>query len=384
MLSKHFKSEKGMALAVVLMVLAVLSILSVGALAMTQTENKLSLEEKESINSYAISKSGLEIVSKKLQKDPSQIAGLLIDDSSLTGTIGRGKFNVELSGALDSTLKLKSKGVIDYNTQYSFLELINLSDPSSLFKNAVYSNAALDLNKATVSGPLQSATTIFPPSTHKNSLTATPGDLNIYTEKAPMTWPLFNIPLCATGDPLTWIKDRGKESAELNKTNTRYENLFIDSSQTLTIKNTNPLVPLNLVVKNFTIKGTVKIKGKVNLFVTDTLWIQANADLINESDADANNLFIFLGKPDATDLIDGFNPNGTFHFQADVNMNGYIYGPAAFVQYKSEKAFFNGGIICNVFESNAKPTITYKAPTSNPGGLNGIINTLTKSKYTDQ
>lgn len=387
MFSKYLKNEKGMALAVVLMVLAVLSIISVGALTMAQAENKLSVEEKEDINSYALSKSGLEIVSKKLMADPTQIAGLLSAGTPITGTIGTGSFNVSLSGSINTGIKLTSQGSINGNTEITFLNLVNQSNPSGLFKNAVYSNAPLDLDKVNVSGPIQSAGSITAPAGYSSSL---------IHANTPIDYPTFEIP-----SPLVSKSDinlGNGSTTTITANNWSYNNITINNGGTLILGTTGSTTPINIVVDTLVSKGDVIVRSRVNLFVKDTLDIQTQGAVNSGAGGNPNKLYIFLGTPNTLnqddpwvsngthpeDLSDGFNPNGVFSTQAAQAIKAYLYGPAAYMSTDSGNVIIEGGVICNQFSGKNNSDVIFVAPTSDPGGLNGIINVINKSKYTDQ
>jgi hypothetical protein len=367
-MKSKYLNRKGMALVVVIMVIAVLSVLSVSALSVSTSENNFSINDKDSINSYAGAKTGLEVVANKIIENAATVGSLI--GTTVSFADSNYDFDVSVTGNANDVVKLLSQGTFKGNTQSLSLELKNESNPAIIFENTIYSNSSLDLDKMEVSGPLQSGGTITYPEPYAYDVIE---DTYVY-------YPPFIIPTPLTSKPSLGPTDFVGNEYSITANNYSYNTIEVDNGDTLILG--NGTTPINIVVDTLTVKGDIRVNSKVKLFVKNLIDIQADGTI---NFGDPNNLIIFLGTPDIISPIDsdGFEPNGKLDIQAKFTFNGYIYGPAAYVDAGSGNVDISGAIICDVFDDNNNATVHFYSVTPDETGLDGIIYNFVKLKYGD-
>ncbi|MCK8058901.1 MULTISPECIES: hypothetical protein [unclassified Fusibacter] len=383
---ESMSKNKGMVLVLVIIVLVVLSILSVSLLSLTLAETNLSLEVKDEINSYAIAKSGLEVVAKMLTDDPDQVTDLITNGTVLSGNLGSGTFEVVLSGSIDTTVELSSVGRVNGNTESLNLKLNVLDNPIDFLGNVIYSNEALDLENLNLEGPLQSGSTILAPADY---------DQAIVHENQKMTINPFTIPTPFTVETEITVKNGDFLTIDSNNIYYSSSDPLNQNDKSVTVNNGGTLYLgsegniTNIIMDNFEVKGEVIFLGQVRLFIKNSMVIQTSGSVnLHVKDAageetDPNDLFIFLGTPDPSDTVNLFNPDGRFESSAGQAMKGYIIGPASFVQINTDKTFIEGGIICDSFVGKSHPSVTYIPPNDDDFIFEDILIVMQKNKYTD-
>lgn len=336
------RNQKGYALLLIIMVVAVLMILGVELLSISYADAKNSIKQANQLKAHYIAQTGLDTTAKYIINNPTLITSALGNHSE---NMGDGNFSTNVAyknnGDISSPIVITSKGTVGTNSETIKLELVPQKLTSAYFNNVVYSETKLSVNGNTT-GPLQSRydITVYD---NKNK-DATSSYKDPITPNTPMALPevIFPIVPNKTLDKSTYtISDSG------------YYNAIDLNNKTLTF-NTNDTI-LKVVVDSFSTKGDIKIVGggTLYLYVKNTINLQT-PNLINDSNP--NSLVIFIG--------DG--GDGTFNLQANMNFYGFIYGPKATVRMQSAQSKITGAIVCNEFDyGNKNTTLTYAQMGSN-------------------
>ena len=339
------KKNKGYALVLVIVVMAVLTILGTTLLSLSLSETKLSVNQGKQLQASYIAQAGLDTVSKYIIDDPTKaVDGTKIASNSISG----GSFLTTIIGNNGSPIKLKSVGTLGTNTATLYLEMTPISNSSTIFNNVVYSPQNLDVSDGDIYGPLQSAGKITVNNKSTNSYTGSDGNIYPIKENTTMTLPPFIIPNLAAGSISNNV---------INKDG-QYDTISINGTLTFTPP---PNGILRVVVNSIDCKGDINVTdngGKVYLFVKDSVTMQT------PHSGSSINIVIFLGSYNddgSYHLNNGFS--GEFQTKGNGSFDGYIYGPKAKIDNNSHSTIY-GAIICDTF-SLSKFTVTYVPLNSN-------------------
>lgn len=363
----RFKRKKGMALVLVMFVMAVLMIIGSSMISVSSSETNNSFREENKLKAHYAAQAGLDAVAKYITNvnNPSLIVQNLITNTSitpLTGVIGDGSFSTTITGDPTTTIKITSVGTAANVTEIQSLEMFSQSvSASEIFKNVVYSKQSMDLSGLTIKGPLQSggAITRVPTNDSDGKLYKSTWNVN---ESTPMTTPQFIIPT---------LPRRTKPGDNNISLDGDYGTISVNN--TVITFNTPSNGILSVVVDNFSSKSDIVINGngKVYLYVKDSLSIQTPHTEGNL------NLIVFLGTPQ----INGtYSPAGTYNMKGNANFSGFLYGPAATINNNSHETF-EGAIVCDTFLLD--DTVTYVPIDGNVNLSNVFQSNLQKKLYSN-
>lgn len=335
----YTEKKKGMALIIVIMITAVLTILGASLLSFSMADYKHSIRETNMMKANYVALAGLDSAAKYAQSvalDSTKTLNL----ASRTGhtvVVGDGSYILTATqDAANDKYILESVGTVGNVTKKVKLELLSKDIDSGLFSNVVYSVQDLDLLGVNVDGPLQSAGDIVAP----------PGYTDPIHENEPMALPPVNWPL------FTSVTDLNIGNGSLTFNSDRsYRNLTSGPNGTMTVT-INGSANVNLVVDTMNIKGDIVVNGagtgKLFIYVKTSIWLQTPHGATSK-------IAVFV------------KDSGTFNVQAGSEFTGYVYAPNASVNMQSAHTTIYGAVICNAFSSSNNTVLQY-------GGIDPTFN----------
>lgn len=348
--------KDGVALAIVLIITAALSVLGVGILSLSLAETKQVAYQNKKMQAYYLAKSGADIVSGYIIENPSQSSVTALvgsGKSSQNNQLGNGSFDVQVTSAGGyGQVIVEAKGYVGDidNTVKVYMSRLKMSE---IVDKAIYSNKALDIkNMIVTNGDIQSGENItFTP----------PGSHNEFTGKDfPYSPRIMEIDWGASTAGLPVLASLPADriinnSCELPGT------ISLGNGQSLTFNTSN--VDMVVLAHNLSIKESLIINGtgRVFLYVDGTMTVKTNGDI---NTAPSSQLFIYL------------NTGSTLDLQAGKILNGYIFGPEATVIVQSDHTLVNGAIFSDILLKNsnngANGRVNY-VPLTNDTGIGGDI-----------
>lgn len=331
-------NQKGMALVLVIMVMFVLTIFGVTLLTISLAEKKQIAHQDKRMQAYYLAKSGADTVASYILKNPKK-AQELIDagESNTNSQLSNGTFKVDaipISGTND--VKVKATGYVGgiENTTNVIIRRLSFKE---ILDKTIYTNSDLDIQEMVVTGDIQSGGSIKWGANYTG--TAYPYEERCIDNVNPFYTPSLSAPDYEVKNKLEEI-DSSTEYSKLSIANNGILNI-IANDKTIIIK-----------VNELDIKGRLNIystgKGIVEIYVNNSITVTTNG-IINNTHP--KNLFVYLNK------------DSIFHIQANMDFNGYIFGPEATVMIQSAKSTINGAIFSDIMVKN-KP--------GEPGG-HGIV-----------
>ncbi len=335
------RSRKGMALAVVIIVMAIVSILGVVVMQISVAETRFAARDGNRMKAYYLARSGVEATTAWMlnpSNNGASLIGKTSNDATLPGVTG-GTYKVSVTTKSSTELLVKATG----------------------FVNGVTADAALILNKASVGG----STPVFENTIYAeeiiilNGHTTIQGDIaagsNIVTNGHPTVTGTSSCPIDIPAPPPIFPVDPTTASdLNISPGSTVTLDIAADEDQTiayetLELKNATLVIKtgtttgsaVNLVVNKLDLQnGTVKIEGERRLH----LFVKTDADI----DSDTN----YNAPPDDPTQLIIFLANGSSAFMnANRHINGFVYGPGATVtisgNYGYTGAILAGNVVCN-------------------------------------
>lgn len=359
--------QNGVALIIVIVVMAALAILGAGILHVSIAETKQVSWDQKRMQAYYLAKSGASATAAWML-NPLNNGEVLIDAgwSNPPTALGRGEFTVSVErNQMDtSEIFIKSVGTVDNVEARAVLTLYEYgySSTTPLFDNVIFATYDLTLTgDTTVHGNVEAGDQII---TEGNSLNLDEGDQQIEGTGRTNPAPIFptSLPYGADADAEGNLHiEQGTKSTYTINTSSRYNNLILENGTLIfnTGGSTMSILVDNLDLKN----GTVKISGGGTLW----LFVNSSADFITdtnynpppETPAEPKSLVVLLNNG-CSILIPG---NRVF--------NGFVYGPYATVNLTGTDEF-TGAIIGGNVNCTGTPEITYAEDDSleiGPGDL---------------
>lgn len=138
----RFKRKKGMALVLVMFLMASLMIIGATLISISSSETNNSFKEENRLKAHYAAQAGLDTVAKYIANvnNPTSIVQNLITTTSktpLVGVIGDGRFSTTITGNSTTTIKIISVGTAANVTETQSLEM---SQFQSKFQKTHYSN----------------------------------------------------------------------------------------------------------------------------------------------------------------------------------------------------------------------------------------------------
>lgn len=362
MLKRYVSKQKGMALALVLMVMVVLSILGVALLSVANAEANNSIRQQNKLQAHYIAKSGLEAVANNFSKNPNQLKIALDANTVYTGQLQSGtpEYQVELTGSIGGIVTIKSTAFVKNVKDVVSLEVDTAIQPNALFINSIYSNTNLDVSDMNITGPLQSAGTVTAPTGYTDSV----------TENSSIFVDLFPFP---TGLQLSAYNEISNNETLVVSQNTKFNDLTIKNGGILSINTgTSATNIIEIVVNTLDIDSTVKIEGEgsVILYVNTKISMKTSGSVNFGVGTQPSKLLVIMAD------------NSLFYIQGGMGFGGYILGPKAHIDVNSGNITLQGAVVCGNFSQNNNATMTYIPVTGGPSSsLDGIAYTFAKKLY---
>jgi len=337
------KNRKGMALVLVIIVMAVLSILGAALFSLSVASAKSTAYQDKSKQAYYLARSGADAVSTHLIRNPDDDKLLLTKTSDDNSHFANGTFKVEVTGGAN-LINITGTGNVS-DVEKSTTAVIARLTKGEMIDKAVYTNSNLDITGMRVEGNIQSGGNINYKTNGSNAFKG--GALaNSYkyieTVLPPATPPYTSQDLNVTG------------AVEINSS-CKLNSITIDQNKTLKIVADNKIV--NIVVNSIVGNGNIVIEaagtGRVNLFVIGIMDVQTKGNINND---DPNKLYIYMQE------------GSTFKMQANIKVFAYIIAPQASAIVQSNQSTIYGALIANTLTKNgsqgANGTIVF-VPTTN-------------------
>lgn len=339
------KGRKGMALGLVIIIMAVLSILGVALLSLSvASANSIAYQDK-SKQAYYLARSGADAVSTHLIRNPADVKDIFAKTSENNTHFDNGNFKVKVEEN-GNLINVTGTGNVS-GVEKSTTAVITRLTIGEMIDKAIYSNSPLDISGMKVEGDIQSGGNInfktngsHAYDTKKNSAlsnnpkhieTTFPPNLNYYSNKD----------LKVLG-PTIEIKDSYK-----------FDSITIEQNKTLKIIANDEVV--NIVVNTLEAKGNINIettgKGRVNIFVITRMEVKTKGNINND---DPNKLSIYMQK------------GSVFDMQANIKVFAYVIAPEADAVIQSNQSTIYGALIANTLTKNesngANGSVVYVPP----------------------
>jgi type II secretory pathway pseudopilin PulG len=329
------KKQKGMALVLVIIIMAVLTILGVALLELSVSEARFTARQDRRMQAYYLAKSGVDIVSSYILKNPKETKDILdAPTSNPNNELGNGTFTVDVTeGDVSGEIKVKGKGTVGDvdNTSTLVMRKLSLSD---IIDKALYTDEPLDITNMKISGDIQSGGKITYKDKGNNAFNDSAYEYSSRT--------IQFVNLFPTNPAL--VKTVDKDNPYTITSDENYNVITIDNQGILTI--TTGGRDIILGVNTFNITGTLNIDasggGSVRIYVNNSMTVYTSG-LINN--AFPKNLFIYLKQ------------GSTFIIQANMTLNGYIIGPDATVEFQSDGSVVNGAVYSDLVRKNGSSNI---------------------------
>lgn len=336
-MKKFLLDSQGSALALVLVVMVVLTILGTAALNLSLAETKFAVRDEQMMRAEYIAKAGLDSVAKHYSNNSTTT-------TMLTGTVGDGTFTVTKVDTANG-IKLTSVGQIGTTISKTMtLTMESTASAQNLLKNVLYSEQSLNLTAfdyGNFSGDFQSGGSITLPGTTAQQ-DAYKANYDVEPNKSlggkTVTVPSFTPSTPSTISSNTITQDGYYGSYTINKNDT----LHIVTSGIKKI----------IVFDSLTCEGNIEIddNGRVEIYIKESLTLgyanpkPDNSNFNNTPTANTSNLTVFI-KDDPNDSVNDCEFKGGY-------FNGYLIGPQAeFLMHN--KAYINGAIFVNSFTTQS-------------------------------
>jgi hypothetical protein len=335
-MKKYLKNEKGMALALVIMVLAILSVLGMSVLTVSMSENNFSTNEESNVEDYYVSKSALDAVSMDLVAQTLEDEGL--DDIEV------GDVLINENNFIDSGKHAQVTVVEKTSNNIKLMSRAN--GRSDQFLDVAIITSTATREQETTTTTTITTTTPMPSLFNEVIYAETSADFQAIKDPPDFVvggkdYPMFSIPT---------VPDKTSSSTSTISMSGYYSDVVKSSITFETGSDPNNI--LNVVIDSVELNNNsivVNGSGKVYLFVKEYLEGKNNINVVS---GNPKQLIIFLGDPE--EVEDENSKTGEAYIKAD--FVGYIYGPRADIQFQTGNSDFEGRIICDTFYGIANVT----------------------------
>lgn len=340
-----YNRKSGMALVSVIITMVVFMILGTAILAVTYSENKQAIVQKEVIREYYVARSGADSVASYIIENPSSLDKFIKESKNgpIIGEIDGMTFEVYVTGTehefvIESTA-YDSSG---HGTSRIYLTMSDFN----LLDFAVFANSSFDTgNNANIKGKLgtNGNSIVFGNSLIDGDIMLGPNALpeHISAAQSKVTSEhsvtkssaIVNLPLAKPSD--------FSEALPNGTVNINTANFVLVNG-----KLTRSLNRIDLSGNDtFYVHGG----GQVHILITDSLSLSGNSEISTDTNTQ---LFLYYNKSD------------TINFSGTPNSNIVIYAPLATIQYDGGGTGETyGSLICNIFNgpNSSAASITQKA-----------------------
>lgn len=330
------RNNKGAALLLVIIVMAVLSILGISLLTVSNAEYQISVMNEKKLQAQNIAKSGADIAAKHYLANPISATETIADTP-----LGKGSFQVVISKPSTKTMLIQSNGTVDDITQSVSLMLEEV-DYNAFFTGIHQTgDSDLDLGALDISHDPGSAVTIQANVSDLSDISLSPSDA---------ADPLIVKAINNTSLPEFTVPNTSGFQTDIDWAAQTDPNLFLGDYHLSSIVKTNKDDIIfdtdggvqQIVVDILDFSGpqgsiTVEGGGEVHLYILDGGAIN-NPVTVNPSDP--AQLFIYV------------KSGATLEFQSGADVSGYIYAPNATLEIQSAQTIITGAMIGNIIERN--------------------------------
>jgi hypothetical protein len=344
MLKGYLSNQKGMALAMVLIVMVVLSLLGVVILQICVAESNFTARDNKSKQAYYLAKSGVEATTAWML-DNSNNGALLVgktsDETELRSDIN-GTFKVKVDGDLASPeLLIIGTGTVDGISASAAMILKKaVTGSAPVFEYDLYAENIVLLNgHATIEGDIGAGVEVVDHG-HPTIIGDPPAE-GVILDLPPPIFPADP----STASSITY--NSGNVTYNFEDQPFIFKELNLQSGNPILTVNTgsDPDNEVNLVVEKLYLRsGTLKITGagKLNIFVTMEADFNTDTNYNDPLPSDPKQLMVYLAETATA------NVNGNRKF------NGLIYGPGATVTLGGNGGF-TGAIIAGDIIASGTP-----------------------------
>lgn len=346
------KNQRGAALAVVIIAMAVLMVLGSAVLGLGQSETTLSIKNEKDIQAEYIARAGADIAAKYISDDPDTSISILTD------TLGEGSFSASIIRVDSSTVKIISTGTVG-DSQKSVTLILERMTYRDLF-TGMRQTGIDNLDLSAMNVEYEPGTTV---AIEANVSSLDQITLSSEDSADPNIIKSLNNDIPQSVD----IPDTTGFQTELPELVSGVRTLTGDYCIPLLAKANGETIifdtqgsDMHIVVNTLAFtgsQGTVLIQGggNVHVYIIDSGDIQ-NPVSINSSDP--GNLFIYV--------MDG----KSITISANGVINAYIYAPGATVEIQSDLTTVRGSIIGQIINrgniNGAKGTFYYDPLDNDP------------------
>lgn len=286
------REEKGAALAMTLITMAVLMIFGTVFLNVSSAENKFSERSEDKAQAYYIARAGAQSVAESLIKGDN--AEFIIGKTSESYSFGGGEFTVDVSEPVvhDNTMEIDIASVGTFNDvhQKVTIRVEGSAQGAGMFSNAFYAFGDIDggLNGAEIAGDIEAGGTI---------------DLNNVPDNVKITFPVIypEIPITV---PVFTSEDTINITSPIIINAPTYKKVT-----GISLKNNEVLEINGSGVVSLFLYGNTEIKGDIIISSNSQLHIYVMG----------NNTFTFQGSADSKGKIFIYAPNGNVNFASVTN-----------------------------------------------------------------
>jgi hypothetical protein len=311
------KTNKGYALGLVLIVMAVLSILGAALLNISVSENKQVIYQEKSKQAYYMARSGADAMASYIIQNvsnPSLIQSVIDKTSTHSGTggIDSNNFKVKVTkiGSTLENLLINSTGIVngvpDANVSLTLKHVV-----SPILNYGIYTNNNLTTPK-NITGDIGSNSGVVGfNGSYSGNITLGPGATTSYAGPGTVTHLSEPIPFPLINESLFTVPYDGTSTIDLAAGEKRY--MWVNNLSQLTVSG----------------------NGQLHLLVKNSFTLIGNNSVVSQGSA---KIFLYYNK---TDTID---------FKGTPSFNGVIYAPNATVDCSGNgNGTFNGSLIAKAY-----------------------------------
>ncbi len=328
------KEQKGMAIPMVLVFMAVLMMLGTALMQFSTAEAIQVARGKDKKQAYYVARTGADATAAWIignYNDVSELNAASYLPFNGTGYLDYGNFKVNVEELDNGKLRINSRGFAG-NTS----DIVNLTVvPQDLFDNAMFGTAFINLKGSVIiNGNLECNGTITfdgTAYTMSDEYECIENSERIYPEVDP--FPENNS---------TEIIDVSNGITHPITSESSYDKINVKNGGTLSFNVSTDTV---VIVNDLDVKGSLKVEG------TGTLYLYVRNFVVGGNGKVVNNA-------DSTSLIVLLPPNGLINFGGSPEFRGIIYGPNATATFSGDTEF-TGSLIAGEVVNNGNPTVNY-------------------------